>query len=393
MHEYCLTQIHQRSVDWKRIAEPQDDQYDSNIILQHAGGKNKYASRDDEEKTFSFDGKVAIIHDSDLMPSNCIAAPLDHPNIEKACNLIRLWPSAFIQCQLLLDFVSVFIDTQMPFSGTYGSICGPGKRGFGSIVSTINSDIGFAEAIVHEMAHHKLMALGIQFESANQLFTNIPAQKFRSPIRFDCLRPIPAIFHAQYSYTYISALDVEIINAQEDNETNFRIAKNSLSVNIPKLEFGYKIIKEYADVDDHGADFLNGYFSWFSRVLKESYKIFDHFQIVPNEFVHPIKVEDAVEDSADIPNFSYAKPCQLKDIEEHCLGDEVILYSLTREVALSLNSSAKSIWKLCDGRRNISEISEELSLHFGCSCEDLIPDVESAITELVKLDFLDLKGE
>src|SRR5919202_1179323 len=195
---------------WKRLAEPQIDQYDSLIALEFAQRRG-YLRRDISGAPTFFDGKVAIRNDSALSRPDCIPATPAHPNIERACDLIRLWPTVFTQCQLLIESVSVFTYTQTSGDTTHNStcntvlICSSGKRGFGTIASTINSDVGFAEALVHEMAHHKLWALGIEFESAERIIRNSPEQKFKSPIRYDCLRSMSAVLHAQYSFTYLSA--------------------------------------------------------------------------------------------------------------------------------------------------------------------------------------------
>ena len=231
-------------IDWGRIAEPQVDQYDTLIALEFA--KLSGYNREDigNDPTF-FDGQVAIREDpSTLHFPDCITAKPNHPNVIKGCDLLRLWQPVFSQFQLLIESVAIVYYTPHPNDLVIGSICGSGNKGFGTIAATINHHIGFSEALVHEMAHHKLRALGVQFEEAERIILNPPDQKFHSPIRYDCLRPMAAVLHAQYSYTYVAALDIKIINAAIDHKRDYFIAEGSLASNLPKLEFGLQVIQD-----------------------------------------------------------------------------------------------------------------------------------------------------
>jgi hypothetical protein len=98
---------------------------------------------------------------------------------------------------------------------------------------------------------------------------------------------------------------------------------------------------------------------------------------------------DAHNDSIDIV---YSRPCRRNGVEEHILLDEIVLYYPEREVAFSLNSSAKAIWKLCDGSNTIVEISQKLSKRFACSAAELLSDVTTAIIKLQKLSLLEVKN-
>ena len=85
-------------------------------------------------------------------------------------------------------------------------------------------------------------------------------------------------------------------------------------------------------------------------------------------------------------------PYRMEGITDCSLSDETVLHSPECNKALSLNSSAKAIWELCDGSRTIVEISLELGKRFGCSGTELLSDVITAICELQKLSFLELKN-
>lgn len=378
------------SIFWDCMVEPQSDQYDSLVALEfvHRSGYSRPVIG--EDPTF-FDGKVALRDNSVRLESYCVTSPFDHPNIERACNLIKLWPSAFTQFQLLIESVSPFINTKDKANIS----CSSHSKGFGQfgqIAATIDHSVAFAEALVHEMAHHKLYALGIHLESSERIVKNSPQQKFKSPIRYDCLRPMPAVFHAQYSFTYVLALDIKIIKACDIVSEHERFfALNSLAFNISRLEFGYHVISENAEFDSAGSKFFKKYSDWLHNLFSEGYKILEDFQISRQNFVHPLETDLSYENNLNIYKFDDVKPCRLNEIEEHNSGDEAILYLQKEEITASLNNSAKEIWQLCDGKLTIAEISHKLSLRFGCSDKDLLLDVKAAITQFNKLGLLNLK--
>jgi len=282
------------SIDWRKIAEPQIDQYDTLIALEFAKQSGYIREGIGSDPTF-FDGQVAIREDpSTLHFPDCIPADPSHSNVKKGPDLLHLWQPVFKQFQLLIESVAIVDYTPHPTDLIVGSICGSGNKGFGTIAATINNHVGFAGALVHEMAHHKLRALGVQFEGAERIVLNPPDQKFHSPIRFDCLRPMTAVLHAQYSYTYVSALDIKIINAAIDYERDYSIAECSLAHNLPKLEFGLRIIQDNAILDAAGNNFIEGLIDWSKQIFRDAYVIFEKFQINPKEFIHPLTIGRAV---------------------------------------------------------------------------------------------------
>ena len=80
------------------------------------------------------------------------------------------------------------------------------------------------------------------------------------------------------------------------------------------------------------------------------------------------------------------RPCRIERIKEHNLLDELVLYSPKHQKAFSFNSSAKAIWKLCDGRNTTVEITQKLAQHLGCSdtevLSELLSNVETVIMQM-----------
>ncbi|AMV25188.1 hypothetical protein VT84_12385 [Gemmata sp. SH-PL17] len=276
------------SPDWGRIAQPQDDEYDTEVTLALAARRGWTIDRPLGAVSI-LEGAVAAVPDLRLsLPFDCTPADPTHPNVARAEELLRCWPAAYRQCQRLLDSISLLHSPQLGDDQVVGSICGSGSKGFGSIVVTVNHHAGLAEGIVHEMAHHKLRALGVEFERTNALLVNDPTETYPSPIRYDTMRPMSAVLHAQYSYTYIVQLDLAVISRALDRARDRVIAEHSVAVILPKLEFGREIIERHARCTAEGDEFVRGLMLWTERLTTQSRSLLDSLGILPRDFRHPL---------------------------------------------------------------------------------------------------------
>ena len=379
-------------VDWRRLAEPQLDQYDTHLTLSLARRRGYMRPLTSRAATL-FDGAVALCP-STLFPQPCVPASADHPGIRRGVEALRLWPVGFRQVQLLVDSVSAFVDASAPEDQVVGSMSGPGPTGFGSVAATVNYHVGFAEAIVHEMAHHKLQARGVGIEVAESLVTNAPDQLFKSPIRYDRLRPMSAVLHAQYSYTYVAALDVAIVEAAREPGRDRRVAQDSLAVILPKLEFGLGVLRAHVETDRSGTDFLAGFYAWTDRVLADGHEILRRFGILPTPFAHPLDTAATVEACAPapvraaVPVAESRRPRRAPGVVACELRDELLVYAPDREQAFSLNRSARAVWELCEDR-TAREIAEVLGQELRVGSESLLPDVAVAVQRFQELGLLD----
>ena len=80
--------------------------------------------------------------------------------------------------------------------------------------------------------------------------------------------------------------------------------------------------------------------------------------------------------------------CRSSAVVEEELGDELLLYCPERGTLFALNSSARAIWWLIDGKRNTEDIARELARQLGCSADDMLLDVELAVRRLGELSVL-----
>jgi hypothetical protein len=261
-------------VNWARLAEPQEDQYDSQVVLDFAKSRQAYKRRSIRRAPTIFDGAVAVrhIYKSGILDSSCRDAPVTHPNIRKAADYVRKWGVAFAQFATLMDtFHPVISDTwDFDFERDHyvgGSSCGAEPSLFGTMFATVNCPVGLAEAFVHEMAHHKLHALGISLEETTGVIINSADELYVSPIIKDRLRPMSAVFHAEYSYTYVTSLDIVLVR-EETDPLKLSAFHDQLALNLSRIKEGIEVIKRYIKVDREGANFVDGFVKWNARVIQ-----------------------------------------------------------------------------------------------------------------------------
>src|SRR5262245_13443451 len=109
-------------VEWKRVAEPQPDQYDSFVALRFATTETTvfrpepYVRRPTGDDPVIFDGRVAVRYITDNCPGfpRLMHGPLDHPNTHVAVEYLRRWPVAFEQFKILMDSFHPMVDTSLP---------------------------------------------------------------------------------------------------------------------------------------------------------------------------------------------------------------------------------------------------------------------------------------
>jgi prolyl 4-hydroxylase len=271
----------QQPIDWARLAEPQPDEYDVDVALWLAstttspGRPHPYVRTLAGDSPLVFDGKVAIRHvyrsspEFDSISRRYPDGPVDHPNIPKAAEYVRAWPLAFAQCQRLLEAIHPATDPEKPLESVEiyrGASSHSLENLFGTMWATIYCPISLAEAIVHEMAHQKLRALGVSFESATSIVGNDPSELYESPIIKDRLRPMTAVLHAEYSYVHVTELDVHMLRAERDPARR-AVLWTVLDRNLRRIEEGYGTIRKQIEPGEHGREFIGGLFEWVERIV------------------------------------------------------------------------------------------------------------------------------
>ena len=273
------------TIDWSRLAEPQADGYDTEIILRLATTSGSplrpepWQRRSVGRAPALFDGTVAVRNRAEggLPVSLYTPAPPDHPNLLRAEAILRLWPEAAAQFAILVDTIQPWVDRRAPAGQTMlpGSSSHSEEAEFGIVMVTVDHPFGTAQALVHEMAHHKLRALGVSLLRADRLVTNPPDQLYRSPIITDRLRPMTAVLHAQYSFIHVTALDVAAYRAAAWDTALKRDAIYLLARNVPRMEAGFEELSRHLRTDEEGAAFCGAFMGWSERVIAEGRRILD----------------------------------------------------------------------------------------------------------------------
>jgi HEXXH motif-containing protein len=267
------------------MATPQDDQYDSEVSLRLAETSLEplrealYQRRPPDGAPAIFDGAIAIrcIETSRLAPPRFQAAPADHPNLSRAAGYVRRWPAVHEQMKRLVDTIHPFVDLLIPphlRDFVLGSSSHSEEARFGSMCVTVDHALCLAQAVVHEMAHHKLRSLGVSMNRAARLITNDPLRLFESPIRKDRKRPMTAVFHAQYSFIHVTCLDLHMIEGEADPVTREDMLM-LLARNVPRMEAGMDEIEPNIETDAEGRVFVGAFLDWAREVIGRGNAVLD----------------------------------------------------------------------------------------------------------------------
>ena len=265
------------TVDWARMAQPQDDGYDTDMTLRLAENgvtplrPLPYRRRSTEGEAIFCDGTVAVRPPPERGLKTDVIKParVDHPNIAAGGALLSRWPNAYKQFTHLVDTVYPYTDSEQASMGSQalGSSSHSFEEDFGSIHATVDDSLGFAQALVHEMAHQKLRALGVSLDTAERLIINSPSEEFESPIRKDRKRPMTAVFHAQYSFIYVTALDLNML-AKANGKREQQLILMLLARNVPRMQLGYEEVAVHVKTDEAGRQFVDAFMRWSRDVLR-----------------------------------------------------------------------------------------------------------------------------
>lgn len=264
-------------IDWSRAAAPQDDLYDA-LLACHLASTTTNAHRPEPfvhrvagNAPHIFDGAVAVRYVQATAPGAPVFSngPLEHANIHAAVDYVRRWPVAFEQMRMLIDTFHPLARpdvAESEYREGYGSYSGSTDDRLGTLFATVFDPIGLAQAFVHEMGHNKLRALGVNLESADRLILNPPDELYVSPVIKDRLRPMTAVLHAEYSFAYITALDIVLIETEPEGERR-QLLFRLLARNLARIDEGIEEIRRHIRVDPQGEAFVAGLYAWIEELI------------------------------------------------------------------------------------------------------------------------------
>jgi HEXXH motif-containing protein len=257
------------------MAEPQPDASDTRTVLRVSGDKGRairghmspetgavwldvrpvYAGRADFERDFAGFGD----------------APGSHPNIARAVRLVDAWPVGAAQARALVHTLHAAIDLTEHGDDGWDVVASSShsyEDAFGTLWATVHSPVGLAEAIVHEMAHHKLRACGVGFTTAGRLVANHPAERYPSPLLDGRRRPMPALVQAHYALLHMVALETAIL-AGGDRRAH-PVAGALRRRHLDLLRESDATLDRHLVVDEAGAAFMPAMRRWQRRIVDRS---------------------------------------------------------------------------------------------------------------------------
>jgi HEXXH motif-containing protein len=275
LHE---TDANEDTIDWSRLAEPQTDGYDTDAILLLMSSENtpwrpRPFQRPHGKPPTVAHGTVSVNFDDTepLIPGPRFA-PVEglHPNLERALNYVERWPVVAKQWPQFIHRIQCYTDTAIPEEERPHRLASASHSidaRFGEVALTIDCDLTTAQCIVHEMAHHKLRAIGIANERAVRIVTNPPAMLYESPVVLDQPRPMTAVLHAEYTFIHVTQLDIEMLRAEKCPQTRARIM-SLLKRNLVRVEKGLQTIQRHISLDQQGESFIGAFINWSKSVIE-----------------------------------------------------------------------------------------------------------------------------
>jgi hypothetical protein len=269
-------------LDWCRIAEPQPDGYDTDAILSlfERDRPMSYVHTDREADETTSVGPSLVIGTVTvqvgvkalLSPPRFQPAPGNSKVLLEGIDLLNLWPEIATQWPRILTIIQPFNDVNLqsvpPERKTrVSSSSHNDRRRFGVIAITVDDVIGTARGVVHEMAHHKLRAIGVDNEAASRMIQNSRRDLFFSPV-VGRNRPMTALLHALYAFVHVLQLDLLLL-AQPGSAERLEVLRDLVTRDAPRVVATASTIRQRAVLDDSGAAFVGALLEWTDRLLSQ----------------------------------------------------------------------------------------------------------------------------
>jgi hypothetical protein len=235
------------------MAVPQADVYDTAQLLNFAHDRWAYVRKMGDGPRWLGLELIPFTGDS-LRP-----ALLDDPLLAEVRGALLYWPAA----EGILRLLDFFCPLRATVPGGKGCTSGHQKPEAGGRLGcyvTIDDPIGCAEGIVHEVAHQRLHCLGMDLDRHDgTLIENDFEERFFSPIRRDRLRPMSALIHGVYAYTFVLAVDLAV-PAGEDY----------IQVNLPKVRRGVLEVRKNVLPTRAGEAFVTTFVDWATDLVEQA---------------------------------------------------------------------------------------------------------------------------
>lgn len=246
----------QTSIDY--LVRPQADGSDSAAIVQMA---EERWGRPEPYLGAARLGRVAVaLAEQSIAP--WVEPTISHPNLPAIAKAMSRWPAAWEGFQ---RFVTVFWPLDQPGLNARGCTSGHAVLRSQRVVYVTVYDVeGCREGLLHEWAHLRLEAMGVDLEFHDGRLLRNDNAGLISPIRKDKLRPMSAVLHGFYAWVLMSAGDV--IAAQQEGPEN---VVDFFRTNVAKLEEGILTLNRHARWTEVGAPFGFELIAWAEELVEQ----------------------------------------------------------------------------------------------------------------------------
>jgi hypothetical protein len=270
----------QLSIDWARVASPQADGYDTAVVLSLVAEEMTPWRHEPVQRPASEPPALRVGGHSISVGIGPLGPLIEHPRfepvsgipaaLERGIDYVKRWPEAAMQWPQIVHRIQCYTDNtiaEKERSDWLKSASHSVDERFGEIALTVDSDINVAQCIVHEMAHHKLRAMGVGNERCVRFVANPPTELYKSPVVQEVLRPMTAVLHAQYSFIHVAQLDIHMLSAETRPGPYARI-RSLLALNVQRMEQGLEVIEKHMRVDEEGEAFMSAFLDWIRSVIR-----------------------------------------------------------------------------------------------------------------------------
>jgi HEXXH motif-containing protein len=183
------------------------------------------------------------------------------PRLDSASKLLReVAPWRYVEFPAFVTTVHPVTHTAVP----HESLCsnsGNTTQEPPGIFLTVTHPAATAEAMVHEMAHHKLMRLGVTPDDGGPLLMSTSEQFYSAAVGRH--RPIAAILHAAYSFLHMVEFDLALLEQQRFEEEARLLLVGNLEVATATMA----CLAEHARPHPTGEAFMSGLGRWAEVLL------------------------------------------------------------------------------------------------------------------------------
>lgn len=258
------------TIDWTRLAKPQDDGYDVEVLLTLADINYNYRPRIHAPEGVTLcDGAVAV-HAPRInmsMGGNTVDVSDSYTQEEADAQteFLNKWHAGYVGLCCYLDEFWPWRADMMGRGCSSGHHIPSSSSPIHAVYVTVNDLPGCAQGIYHEFAHLRLRTMGIAMETHDGiLLTNKDDELYDSSVRFDVKRPMPAVLQGLYAWLMFTENDWQLHHA------GLTSASDMLDYclhNLPKIEAGWSEVEKHARTTAAGADFLHGMWDWATDLL------------------------------------------------------------------------------------------------------------------------------